>query len=118
MFTKYFTCNTKQKTNREVSQDNEGAREELGAWKVEITEIIVYYSHEYAIDITDNLNKTISQEVPSPLLINRCTLVWCGIPTFYTSGEFVLCKWEGSGKIHHSPVQIWRPVYINLQFIT
>ena len=36
IFTKYFTCNTKQKTDREVSQDNKSAREELGAWKVEI----------------------------------------------------------------------------------
>ena len=63
MFTKCFTCNTKQKTDREASQDNKErqsreklskklsqrsfklkklswrrarAREELGAWKVEI----------------------------------------------------------------------------------
>ena len=36
MLTKYFTCNTKQKTDREASQDNESAREELAAWKVKI----------------------------------------------------------------------------------
>ena len=32
MFTKYFTCNTKQKTDHEASQDNKEreAREELG----------------------------------------------------------------------------------------
>ena len=36
MFTKYFTCNTKQKTDGGASQDNESAREELGTWKVEI----------------------------------------------------------------------------------
>ena len=36
MFLKYFTCNTKQKTDCEASQDEMGAREELGAWKVEI----------------------------------------------------------------------------------
>ena len=31
MFTKYFTYNTKQKTNHKVSQDNKSAREEIGA---------------------------------------------------------------------------------------
>ena len=31
MVIKYFTCNTKQKTDREASQDNESATEELGA---------------------------------------------------------------------------------------
>ena len=31
MFTKYFTYNTKLKTNRKVSQDNKSAREEIGA---------------------------------------------------------------------------------------
>ena len=36
MFTAYSTCNTKQKTDREASQDNKSAREELEAWKVEI----------------------------------------------------------------------------------
>ena len=36
MFAKYFTCNSKQKTDHETSQDNESAREELGAWKEEI----------------------------------------------------------------------------------
>ena len=33
---KYFTCNTIQKIDREACQDNNSAREELGAWKVEI----------------------------------------------------------------------------------
>ena len=70
MFTKYFTCSTKQKTDREASQDNSSAREELEKWKSEkwkLTEIIVCYSDEYATDITDVmdvLNKTMSQEVP------------------------------------------------------
>ena len=50
MFTKYFTCNTKQKTDREKGQDNQSAR----------VQIIVCYSDEYATDITDILNKTIS----------------------------------------------------------
>ena len=36
MFTKYFTCNTKKKTDREASQDNKSVREELGARKAEI----------------------------------------------------------------------------------
>ena len=54
----------KQKTNREASQDNGSAREELGAWKVELTEIIVCYSDEYATDITNILSKTIPKEVP------------------------------------------------------
>ena len=36
MFTKYFTFNTKQKTDREASQDSKSARDELGVWKVEI----------------------------------------------------------------------------------
>ena len=60
MFTKYFRCNTKQKIDRKVSQDNETTREEL--WK--LTEIIVCYSDEDPTDITDILNKTILQEVP------------------------------------------------------
>ena len=64
MFTKYFKCNTKQKTDREASQDNKSAREGLGAWKVEINWNIVFYSDEYAADITNILNKTISQEMP------------------------------------------------------
>ena len=34
MFTKYFTCNTKQKTDHEASQDNKNARKYLGTWKV------------------------------------------------------------------------------------
>ena len=63
MFTKYFICNTIQKTDREANQDKKSAREELGAWKVEKTEIIVCYSDEYATDITDILNKTISLEI-------------------------------------------------------
>ena len=36
MFTKYFTCNMKQKADRQASQDSKSAREELGAWKIEI----------------------------------------------------------------------------------
>ena len=36
MFTKYFLCNTKQKTDREASQDNKSPREDLGACKLEI----------------------------------------------------------------------------------
>ena len=36
MFAKYFTCNSEQKADHETSQDNESAREELGAWKEEI----------------------------------------------------------------------------------
>ena len=63
MFTKYFTCNTKQKTDRGASQDIKSAREELGGWKVEI-DWNNCYTDEYATDITDILNKTISQEVP------------------------------------------------------
>ena len=63
MFTKYFTCNTKQKTVREASQQ-ECKRRVRGPEKGKFTEIIVYYSDEYATDITDILNKTISQEVP------------------------------------------------------
>ena len=35
-----------------------------GPEKRKLTEIIVCYSDEYATDITDILNKTISQEVP------------------------------------------------------
>ena len=31
MFTQYFTCNTKQKTDREATQDNKSVREELEA---------------------------------------------------------------------------------------
>ena len=31
MFTKYFTCNTKQETDHEASQDNKSAIEELGS---------------------------------------------------------------------------------------
>ena len=50
MFTKYFTCNTKQKTDREVGQDNKSAR----------AQIIICHSDEYATDFTDILNKTIS----------------------------------------------------------
>ena len=84
MFTKYFTCNTKQKIDREASQDNEIAREELGAWKVEINwnNCLLQWWYRYGTDITDILNKTILQEVPEPLLINHCTLGWCGIITF------------------------------------
>ena len=59
MFTKYFTCNTKQKTVRETSQNNESVREELAAWKVEINWNNCFLQR-YATDI---LNKTISQEV-------------------------------------------------------
>ena len=70
-------CNTKQKTDRRASQDNESAKEKSqGPEKWKLTEIIVCNKAEYATDnITDNLNKTISQEVPWTLLINRCTLV-------------------------------------------
>ena len=50
-------------------------REELEASKWKLTETIVYYSNEYATDITDIVSKTNSQEVPYPLLINRCTLL-------------------------------------------
>ena len=53
MFTKYFTCNAKQKTDHEAGQDK-SAR----------VQIIICYSDEYATDITDILNKTISQEAP------------------------------------------------------
>ena len=35
MFTKYFTCNMKQKTGREAKEDNKSARVELGALKME-----------------------------------------------------------------------------------
>ena len=62
MFAKYFTCYAKQKTDREARQDNKSAREESGAWKVEIN--LNNCSDEYATDITDILNKTISKEVP------------------------------------------------------
>ena len=58
------SCSTKEETNGEARQDNKIAREELGAWKVEINcKIIIYYSDEYATDITDFLKKTISQEI-------------------------------------------------------
>ena len=63
MITKYFTCDTKQKTDRETSQDSESAAKELGAWKVEINWNNCY-SDQHATDMTDILNKTISQEVP------------------------------------------------------
>ena len=63
MFTKNFTWNTIQKTDREVSQDSKSTREELGAWKVEINWNNCC-SDEYATDIVDIFNKTISQEVP------------------------------------------------------
>ena len=43
MLTKYFTCNTKQKTDREASQGNKSARKE-GLEKWELTEMIVCYS--------------------------------------------------------------------------
>ena len=62
MFTKHFTCKTKQKTDHEASQDNKSAREELGLEKWKLTEIIVCCSDKYATDIMDILNKTISQE--------------------------------------------------------
>ena len=62
MFTKYFTCNTKQKTVRETSQNNESVRKELAAWKMEIIWNNCFLQR-YATDITDILNKTISQEV-------------------------------------------------------
>ena len=52
----------KQKTNREVSQNNNSARKEFGAWK--LTEIFICYSNKYATDITDILDKTIFQKVP------------------------------------------------------
>ena len=87
MLAKYFTCNTKQKTDLEPSQDNKsageesrGTRKELeqeknqGHDKWKLTEFIVCYTDEYATGTTDVLNKTISQEVPWSLLINRCTL--------------------------------------------
>ena len=64
MFTKYLICNTKQKTDREASQDNKSARKKFGPEKWKITEIIFCYSDEYATDITDILNKTILQEIP------------------------------------------------------
>ena len=64
MFTKYFTSKTKQKTDHEASQDNKSAREELGPENWKLAEIIVWYSDEYATDITDILSKTISDEVP------------------------------------------------------
>ena len=69
--------------NRSLSsQDRKSAREELGAWKVKI-EIIIFYSNEYAItDICNILNRTILQEKPKPVLINCCTLGWCGITIF------------------------------------
>ena len=51
-----------RKTDREARQDNKSAREESGAWKVEIN--WNNCSDEYATDITDILNKTISKEVP------------------------------------------------------
>ena len=54
----------KLKTYHEATQDSKSTREELGPEKWKITEIIVCYSDEYATDITDVLNKTISQEVP------------------------------------------------------
>ena len=54
----------KHKTYYEASQDNKSAREELGAWKGEINWNNCCYSDKYATDITDILNKTISQEVP------------------------------------------------------
>ena len=87
MFAKYFTCNTKQKADLEPSQDNKstgeesrGTRKELeqeknqGHDKWKLTEFIVCYTDEYATGTTDVLNKTISQEVPWSLLINRCIL--------------------------------------------
>ena len=63
MFTKYFTYNTKQTTDGKTSQDNKSAREEIVTWKVEINWNNCY-SDEYATDIMDILNKTISQEAP------------------------------------------------------
>ena len=36
MFTKYFTCNMKQKTGCEAKEDNKSARVEFGALKMEI----------------------------------------------------------------------------------
>ena len=41
MFTEYFICHTKQKADREVSQDNMSAREGLRAENWKLTEIIV-----------------------------------------------------------------------------
>ena len=63
MFTKYFTCNTKQKTDHEASQDNKSTREELGDWKGEINWNKMFYGSEHATNFTDILNKTL-QEVP------------------------------------------------------
>ena len=54
----------KQKRDSEASQDDKSAREELGPEKWKLAKIIVCYSDEYATDITDILNKTISQEAP------------------------------------------------------
>ena len=55
MFAKCFTCNTQLGTDCEGSQDDKSAREELGAWKVEINWNNCY-SNEYATDITDILD--------------------------------------------------------------
>ena len=64
-----------------MSRDNESVREELGTLKVEINWNNCY-SDEYATDIKDIVNKTILQEVTWSLLINDCSLGWCGIITF------------------------------------
>ena len=43
-----------------------------GPEKWKLTEIIVCYSDEQAKDITDIFNKTTLQNVPQPLIANRC----------------------------------------------
>ena len=96
MFTKYFKGNTKQITDREASQDK-SATDELGAYQWKLTEIIVCYSDEYATDITDILNKTISQEIPQPLLTNRFNLdgeSWHFRPpaNFFSASDEALAK--------------------------
>ena len=63
MFTKYFTCNTNRKKIARLVKITIVQEKSSRPEKWKLNEIIVCYSDEYATNITDILNKTISQKV-------------------------------------------------------
>ena len=111
MFTKYFTCNTKQKTDREASQDNESAREVLGAWKVKVNWnncllhcwwiCCRYYGYSQKNSFAGSSIASLNQSLHFRLMWNHdiLDLRWIGAPQVR----------ESSGEIRRLPAQIWRP---------
>ena len=99
MFTKYFIRNMIQKTDREANQDKKSAREELGAWKVEINwnncllqRRICYRYHGYSQQnhFTGNTIASLNQSLQFRLMWNHDILdLW---RIFFSACEEALAK--------------------------